>query len=89
MSDLHKTPPPAARAATPNSSARLGPEKVSVARLPITGSDIFGREEDMAFLDAAWANQDVNVVRMYVINGLVSKSSRSLQRRPLLVQFYT
>jgi NACHT domain len=72
--DLHKTPPPAARAATPNSSARLGPEKVSVARLPITGSDIFGREEDIAFLDAAWANQDVNVVTIVAWAG-VGKST--------------
>ena len=37
--------------------ARLGPKKISVARLPITGSDLFGREEDIAFLDEAWANQ--------------------------------
>ena len=44
--------------------ARLGPEKISVARLPVTGSDIFGREEDIAFLDGSWANQDVNVVRL-------------------------
>jgi hypothetical protein len=43
-------------------SARLGPEKISIARLPVTGSDTFGREEDIAFLDAAWANEEVNVV---------------------------
>ena len=36
--------------------ARQGPEKISIARLPVTGSDIFGREEDIAFLDDAWAN---------------------------------
>ena len=42
--------------------ARRGPKKVSVARLPITGSDVFGREEDIAFLDAAWANAQVNIV---------------------------
>ena len=29
------------------------PEKISVSRLPITGSDVFGREEDIAFLDRA------------------------------------
>jgi hypothetical protein len=40
--------------------------KISVARLPVTGSDVFGREEDLAFLDRAWANQDVNVVVFYV-----------------------
>jgi adenylate cyclase len=38
------------------------PNKVSVARLPVTGSDVFGRDEDIAFLDNAWANQQVNIV---------------------------
>ena len=36
--------------------ARSGPKKISVARLPVTGSDLLGREEEIAFLDAAWAN---------------------------------
>ena len=30
--------------------------------MPVTGSDLYGREEDIAFLDRAWANKDVNVV---------------------------
>ena len=30
--------------------------------MPVTGSDVSGREEDVAFLDRAWANKDVNVV---------------------------
>ena len=54
--------------------ARLGPEKISVARLPITGSDVFGREEDIAFLDDAWANQDINVVTIVAWAG-VGKST--------------
>jgi hypothetical protein len=29
--------------------ASLGPENISIARLPVTGRDIFGREEDIAF----------------------------------------
>src|SRR5258708_4525265 len=41
---------------------RLGPEKTSVARLPVTGSDVFGREEDIAFLNDAWADEHINVV---------------------------
>ena len=36
--------------------ARPDPENISIARLPVTGSDLFGREEDIAFLDDAWAN---------------------------------
>src|SRR6516164_180339 len=54
--------------------ARPGPKKVSIARLPITGSDVFGREEDIAFLDRAWANQDVNVVTIVAWAG-VGKST--------------
>jgi predicted ATPase len=53
---------------------RLGPAKISVARLPITGSDVFGREEDLAFLDEAWANQHVNIVTIVAWAG-VGKST--------------
>src|SRR6202035_4648574 len=49
-------------------------KKISVARLPVTGSDVFGREEDIAFLDEAWANQDVNVVSIIAWAG-VGKST--------------
>jgi predicted ATPase/uncharacterized Zn finger protein (UPF0148 family) len=54
--------------------ARRGPKKVSVARLPITGSDVFGREEDIAFLDAAWTDQNINVVTIVAWAG-VGKST--------------
>src|SRR6201981_2032873 len=53
---------------------RPGPEKISVARLPITGSDVFGREEDLAFLNDAWANQHINVVTIVAWAG-VGKST--------------
>jgi TIR domain/NACHT domain len=53
---------------------RLGPEKISVARLPITGSDVFGREEDVAFLNEAWANEHINVVTIVAWAG-VGKST--------------
>src|SRR3984893_3268597 len=49
---------------------RLGPEKISVARLPITGSDVFGREEDIAFLNDAWASEHVNVVTIVAWGGV-------------------
>jgi tetratricopeptide (TPR) repeat protein len=42
--------------------ARLGPKKISIARLPVTGSNFFGREADIAFLDEAWATHQVNIV---------------------------
>ena len=62
----------------PSSIARksqaLGPEKISIARLPVTGSDLFGREEDIAFLNDAWANPNVNVVTIAAWAG-VGKST--------------
>jgi len=71
---LQKTPPADSRVGTRKPPTRLGPEKISVARLPVTGSDVFGREEDIAFLDRAWANKDVNVVTIVAWAG-VGKST--------------
>jgi serine/threonine protein kinase len=59
---LRKTRPVDSPAVSRRPKTRLGTKKVSLARLPITGSGFFGREEDIAFLDAAWANQHVNIV---------------------------
>jgi serine/threonine protein kinase/predicted ATPase len=61
-------------AATRRPLARRGPKKVCIARLPVTGGDVFGREEDIAFLDNAWANQHVNVVTIVAWAG-VGKST--------------
>jgi serine/threonine protein kinase/tetratricopeptide (TPR) repeat protein len=71
---LQKTPPSASRIGTPKPPARLAPKKISVARLPVTGSDVFGREEDITFLDNAWANENVNVVTIVAWAG-VGKST--------------
>jgi len=71
---LQKMPAAASRVVTRKPPARLGPEKISVAKLPVTGSDVFGREEDLAFLDRAWANQHVNVVTIVAWAG-VGKST--------------
>jgi serine/threonine protein kinase len=71
---LHKTPPAASHAGTCRVPAQLGPKKISVARLPVTGRDVFGREEDIAFLDAAWANPQVNIVTIVAWAG-VGKST--------------
>ena len=69
-----KTPATASRVGTRKPSARLGPKKISVAKLPVTGSDVFGREEDIAFLDDTWANQHSNVVTIVAWAG-VGKST--------------
>jgi hypothetical protein len=71
---LLKTPPTVSRVGTRKPRARLVPKKISVARLPVTGSDVFGREEDIAFLDNAWANQQINVVTIVAWAG-VGKST--------------
>jgi serine/threonine protein kinase/tetratricopeptide (TPR) repeat protein len=71
---FQKTSPTASRAATRRPPAQLAPKKISVARLPVTGSEVFGREEDIAFLDNAWANQHVNVVTIVAWAG-VGKST--------------
>jgi serine/threonine protein kinase len=67
---LQKTPSNGSRVGTRKSPARRAPKKISVARLPITGSDLFGREEDMTFLDDAWANKDANVLTIIAWAGI-------------------
>ena len=71
---FQKTPSTASRVGTRKPPARLAPKKISLARLPVTGREVFGREEDIAFLDRAWANKDVNVVTIVAWAG-VGKST--------------
>jgi len=71
---LQKTPSDISRLGSRKSPTRLGPKKISIARLPVTGSDLFGREEDVIFLDSAWTNQQINVVTINAWAG-VGKST--------------
>jgi serine/threonine protein kinase len=71
---LQKTPFTTSRVGTRKPPARQGPKKISIARLPVTGSDLFGREEDIAFLNDAWANKDANIVTVVAWAG-VGKST--------------
>src|SRR6516225_3559700 len=71
---LHKMPHPRSRTETRKPPARQRPKKISVAKLPVTGSDLFGREDDVAFLDDAWATPGVNVVTIVAWAG-VGKST--------------
>ena len=71
---LQKVPPADPSGATRRPSDRWGPQKISIARLPITGSEVFGRGEDLTFLDAAWTNPHVNVVTIVAWAG-VGKST--------------
>jgi serine/threonine protein kinase len=71
---FRETPLVTSRPGAHRRQARPGPKKISVARLPVTGSDVFGREEDIAFLDSAWANPQTNVVTIVAWAG-VGKST--------------
>jgi serine/threonine protein kinase/tetratricopeptide (TPR) repeat protein len=71
---LRKRPFIDSHASTSRRPARRGPQKISIARLPVTGSDMFGREEDLAFLDDAWVNQSVKIVTIVAWGG-VGKST--------------
>jgi hypothetical protein len=71
---LREAPSTDAGAITSRPQTILGPKKISVARLPVTGGDVFGREEDITFLDDAWANRHVNVVTIVAWAG-VGKST--------------
>jgi tRNA A-37 threonylcarbamoyl transferase component Bud32/predicted ATPase len=71
---LQKVPPADPCAVSRKPPARWGPKKISVSRLPVTGSEVFGREENLAALDAAWANPQVNVVTVVAWAG-VGKST--------------
>ena len=84
---LQKMPSTASRVGTRPPPARLAPKKISVARLPVTGSDVFGRAEDIAFLDRAWANKDVNVVTI-VAWAWEAQSLRSKRSARLLLFVY-
>src|ERR1700674_4143304 len=50
------------------------PKRISIARLPVTGSDVFGREQDIVFLDTAWVKEQVNIVTIVAWGG-VGKST--------------
>jgi hypothetical protein len=85
---LRKTTPANLRVGTRAPPGRAGPKKVSLARLPVTGSDLFGREEDIAFLDAAWANRDVNVVTIVAWAGIGKSTLVNYWLRRMAAEHY-
>ena len=72
--NLKQIPHRTSHTGTAKPPARLAPDKISLARLPVTGSEIFGREEDLTFLDRAWVKKEVNVVTIVAWAG-VGKST--------------
>jgi tetratricopeptide (TPR) repeat protein len=85
---LRQIPTGECRAAICKPPARLGPQKISIARLPITGSDLFGREEDTVFLDDTWANPDANVVTIVAWAGVGKSTLVNHWLRRMAAQHY-
>ena len=56
--------------ATSEGARPLGPDRISTARLPSTSPLLFGRERELAALDAAWANPQTNVVSLVAWGGV-------------------
>jgi len=83
-----RMPPPDSYVVRRKPPARLGPEKISVARLPVTGSDIFGREEDIAFLNDAWEKEQVNVVTIVAWAGVGKSTLLNHWLRRMAVEHY-
>lgn len=50
------------------------PDEVTVSFLPITGAHVYGRDKEIAMLDEAWSNSQVNVFQLLAFGG-VGKSS--------------
>ena len=75
-------------AITPKSSQKPEVKNISTARLPITGRDVFGREEDIAFLDNAWTNQDVNLVTIIGWAGIGKSALVNHWLRSMAIQRY-
>ncbi len=46
------------------------PERISLARLPSTSADLFGRDVELATLDAAWENPQTNLVSLVAWGGV-------------------
>lgn len=53
---------------------RLGPDDISLSRMPVTGPHMFGRAQEMEALDRAWGERRHNVVTLVAWGG-VGKSA--------------
>jgi tetratricopeptide (TPR) repeat protein len=50
------------------------PEKIDIERLPLTGSELFGRQKELEMLDHAWESENTNMVSLVAWGG-VGKST--------------
>ncbi len=59
-----------ARPTTPDGHVVVGPGKISLAKLPSTSPVLFGRQGELAALDAAWDNPRTNIVSLVAFGGV-------------------
>ena len=52
----------------------LTPDKISISRLPVTGRELFGRDEKLKQLDEAWDGHDTHILSLVAWGG-VGKSA--------------
>ncbi len=48
----------------------LAQQKISIARLPITGPDLFGRDAELKLLDDAWGDPSTNIITFVAWGGV-------------------
>ena len=52
------------------SATPLPRDKISIARLPTSGPDLFGRDGELQLLDEAWANPNINIITFIAWGGV-------------------
>jgi len=53
-----------------HATAPIGQDRISISRLPSSGSELFGRETELQILDDAWANAKTNIVSFVAWGGV-------------------
>jgi tetratricopeptide (TPR) repeat protein len=48
----------------------LGPEKISLAKLPSTNPELFGRDKELKMLDEVWDNTSTNIITLVAWGGV-------------------
>lgn len=66
----------------------LPPEKVDVDRLPVTGKELFGRQNELKLLDEAWTSDTINVISLVAWGGVGKSTLINKWREQLAVDNY-
>ena len=54
----------------PRKRTSISLDQISLAKLPTTNPDLFGREDELAVLDAAWADPKINILTFVAFGGV-------------------